>query len=82
MQSLQKCFSVPANCIERGKRSRASDLVFRKGLCLVIVKLSKLSLFLKIRKSWLPEHLRIKRIVDRLNHSEEGVNVDGAKHEE
>lgn len=30
-----------------------------------------------MRKSWLLEHLRIKRIVDRLNHSEEGGNVDG-----
>lgn len=34
-----KCFSVPANCIERGKRNRASDFVLRKGLCLVNLKL-------------------------------------------
>lgn len=39
VQSLQKCFSVPANCIERGKRNRASDFVLRKGLCLVNLKL-------------------------------------------
>lgn len=34
-----KCFYVPANCIERDRRSRALDLVLRKGLCLVILKL-------------------------------------------
>lgn len=39
VQSLQKCFSVPANCIERDRRSRASDVVLRKDLCLVILKL-------------------------------------------
>lgn len=39
VQSVQKCFYVPANCIERDRRSRALDLILRKGLCLVILKL-------------------------------------------